>query len=191
MRLGQAGRQRDGLAKRIDGGACPTLAIAGDGELILDFGLAVVERQALLVALGRPGMAPEAGVDVALPFEDPWCRRIQLRRAPQVAEGSLRFAALPIGEAALEVSGHRVGPQGDGTGIGLDSRRQVGGAEGRVAGQDQPLVLALSTDRDHGQGRAHGERQAGPQGQRPSPSGRHEPMVTATRRAEPFAPGGF
>ncbi len=70
------------------------------------------------------------------------------RAAAWVAQGRTEVVGAPaaVGFAPPQVGQHRVGPEGQGPGEGLDGRGQVAAGQGPVALQEQALIVLFPLD---------------------------------------------
>ena len=119
------GRRVGGLARpreRGDGASRIAGAVARDGELVVDAGEAVVERQRALVGLGRALEPLQLIQGIAEVFAGTGGGGVERGRVAEVPDGGVEVASALIGLAPAQAGQHRIGPEGRGAAVGLDGR---------------------------------------------------------------------
>ena len=142
--LGEPVVDGERLARRLDRVAGMAGAIVGEGQLVQHLRRAIVDLHVRGVALGRAIVPLQRREDVAELLERPRRGRVEAVRRAQIAKRRSQVALVPVGFAPFEIRQHRIGAEGDRAAERLDGEAGLAGRQRRLAGGNQPLILAVA-----------------------------------------------
>jgi hypothetical protein len=162
MRFGEPVVDREGVSERLHGRGRMPVAIPRHRQLVQHTRRAVVDRHEAQVVFRRALEPVHRQVHVAEKLFGPRRRRVDRRRASEVAKGGREIPGPTVRVAALQIPEHRIGPERNGPAERLDGERSLVPRKRAVPEGDQPAELALLPNPVPGYDRRHqggGEQQ--------------------------------